>query len=123
MRHGISLRAVLSVMAALFWLVTATTADAVVVNATITGTVTNNSGKSGRVYLALKGNAGAWDTNIGVSVQPNGTNATTFTITGVPAGTYSLDAYLDITGTGMRHANDPYASIASVVVSSRGPST
>lgn len=70
----------------------------------ISGTVVNNTGKSGRIYItALQGDQGP-----GVSISAAGA----FTITGVPAGGYTLQAFVDTQGNGVRHANDPAGSLS-----------
>lgn len=76
----------------------------------ISGTVVNNTGKSGRIYItALQGDQGP-----GVSIGSAGVLTTNgaFTITGVPAGGYTLQAFVDTQGNGVRHANDPAGSLS-----------
>lgn len=76
----------------------------------ISGTVVNNTGKSGRIYItALQGDQGP-----GVSISSAGS----FTITGVPSGNYTLQAFVDTQGNGVRHANDPAGSLPVSVSSS-----
>ena len=72
---------------------------------TISGTVSNTSGRTGRVFLYLQQSFGG-DTGIGVSIPAPAPN-TPFTIRGVPDGTYTLNAFVDGSGTGRLHANDP----------------
>ncbi|HEY6009668.1 MAG TPA: IPT/TIG domain-containing protein, partial [Geobacteraceae bacterium] len=87
-------------------------ADAGVVD----GLVVNDSGRSGRVYLSLK-NSNGRETGLGASVVPSGTTPTYFIITGVADGSYSLSAYLDTGGSGLRHVNDPGVTVDGLVVS------
>jgi uncharacterized protein (DUF2141 family) len=82
----------------------------------VDGLVVNDSGRSGRVYLSLRSSSGG-ETGLGTSVLPSGTTPTYFIITGVADGSYSLSAYLDTGGSGLRHANDPGVSVEGVVVS------
>ncbi|HEY5973354.1 MAG TPA: hypothetical protein VIU41_01305, partial [Geobacteraceae bacterium] len=74
--------------------------------ATISGTVTNNSGKSGWVYLSLNWQFGG-STGLGKTVFLNSGAAAAYSIVGVNDGSYSLETFVDVTNTGMRHANDP----------------
>ena len=71
---------------------------------TIYGTVTNNTARTGRVYLALQQYGS--DTGLGVSIPSPAPN-TPFTIRGIPNGSYTLKAFVDGSGTGLLHANDP----------------
>lgn len=80
--------------------------------ATITGTVANSSGKSGRIYLWVEW-AGGGNTGAGVSLPAAGD----FTIRGVqPNGTYYVRAFMDTQGTNVQHANDPQGSSVEVTV-------
>lgn len=72
----------------------------------ISGTVTNyDATRTGRVYLYLQQQFGG-DTGLGVSIPAPASN-TPFTIRGVPNGDYILKAFVDGSGTGRLHANDP----------------
>src|SRR6185369_10330424 len=73
--------------------------------ATISGTVTNNTSRTGRVFMYLQYQGGG-DTGLGVSVPAPAPN-TPFAIRGVPNGSYTLKAFVDGSGTGRLHANDP----------------
>jgi uncharacterized protein (DUF2141 family) len=73
--------------------------------ATVSGTVTNYTNRTGRVFMYLQQQYGG-DTGIGVSVPTPAPN-TPFTIRGVPNGSYILNAFVDGSGTGRLHANDP----------------
>lgn len=80
----------------------------------ISGTVTNNTGKSGRIYLSLVQETGE-ATNLGTSIGAAGP----FTINGVDAGrSYRVEAFLDTQGTGIRHANDAAGSSSAVQATS-----
>jgi len=76
--------------------------------ATVSGTVTNNSGKNGWVYLALRSQYGS--TGLGTAVQLNSGDSAPYSIIGAYDGSYSVEAFVDTTDTGVRHANDPAAS-------------
>jgi len=76
--------------------------------ATVTGMVTNNSGVAGRVYIGLKSSWG--DIQQGVSVETSGTTPKEFSINGVQEGNYTIVAFVDRTGTGTVHVNDPTVS-------------
>lgn len=73
----------------------------------INGTVTNSvaATRSGRVYLYLQQQYGG-DTGLGLSIQAP-TPGTPFQIRGVPNGTYTLNAFVDGSGTGRIHPADP----------------
>ena len=72
-------------------------------SATLSGTITNNTGKTGRIYISAAPQQGS-DSSYGVSIAGAGAYA----ITGVQSGaTYNLSVFVDTQGTGIRHANDP----------------
>lgn len=85
----------------IFTLLTATSAMAY----NISGTVINSSGKPGRIFITAFPSSGG-DQGPGVSIESAGA----FTITGVPSGTYTLQAFVATQGTNIRHANDPAGS-------------
>ena len=82
--------------------------------ATVSGTVTNNSGKDGWVIIGLNWQFSG-STGLGTAVKLNSGASTSYSIVGVGDGMYTLEAYVDTTDTGMRHANDPNASQAIAV--------
>ena len=85
--------------------------------ASISGTVTNGTGKSGRIYLAVDYQNGG-SSNLGTSIAS--TVSGSFTINGVTPGTQcSVRAFLDTVGNGMRHANDP-AGVSTTVTAGSG---
>lgn len=87
----------------------------VALGATVTGTVTNGTGKSGRIYLTVF--SAAENVNVGTSLAAAGP----FSISGVPAGTEcTVRAFVDTDGTGIQHANDPRGSSASFTVPASG---
>jgi len=72
--------------------------------ATISGTLTNNSGKTGRAYIMLKDYQYGNSTGLGTSIAISAASGTTsFTLSGIPAGQYQLSGYLD------SRASDPLA--------------
>ncbi|MEI6823940.1 MAG: hypothetical protein WCK54_00005, partial [Desulfuromonadales bacterium] len=79
--------------------------------ATLSGTVTNPTNKAGRVYVALTDSYSNKNLGVSKTIAASGGTAT-FTISGVPNGTYTLDAFLDVRyggkDSGLRHANDAY---------------
>ncbi|UFS71487.1 fibronectin type III domain-containing protein [Geomonas sp. RF6] len=80
----------------------------------ISGTVTNGTGKSGRIYLRVKYPDGG-ATGLGVSIAAPGP----YTIRGVPSGTYNVEAFMDtqLPEGGIRHVSDPGGYSAQVSVS------
>lgn len=107
----------LKVWLTLMLLVMAIAAEA----ATVSGTVTNNSGKAGRVYLSLR--QWGWSTGLGkTTVSLNSGSSTSFSIVGVQDGTYDLVAIVDAGNDGDLGENDP-SSTRSVTVSSGGNQT
>lgn len=81
--------------------------------ASISGTVADSSGKTGRIYLSVQGSGGG-DTGYGVSIAAPGP----FQINGVQPGNYVVKALMDTQGTGIQHANDPRGTSNQVNVSS-----
>ena len=82
----------------------------------VSGTVTNNTVRTGRVFVSLE-NASGGNGGFGVSI-PNPSADTPFTIRGVPNGTYTLKAFVDGSGTGRLHANDPtWSSPGNITIS------
>ncbi|GFO67713.1 hypothetical protein GMLC_12920 [Geomonas limicola] len=69
--------------------------------------VTNNTGKTGRMYLSVQdqwGNPVAGRSGFGAYSSAASTPA----LRGIPAGTgYTTRAFIDTRGTGFQHANDP----------------
>ncbi|MBK5274198.1 MAG: IPT/TIG domain-containing protein [Desulfuromonadales bacterium] len=81
--------------------------------ASISGTVTNSSGKSGRVYLSVQ-STNYGDTGRGVSIaSPGGA----FQINGVDPGSYTVKAFMDTQGDGIQSANEPTGASGQVNVS------
>ncbi len=68
----------------------------------ISGTVMYSGLKKGRIYINVD-NAGGGSTIYGTSISQTGS----FTIRGVPSGSYVLSAWLDNIGTGTLHASNP----------------
>ncbi|GFE59357.1 carboxypeptidase regulatory-like domain-containing protein [Geobacter sp. AOG1] len=86
---------------------------------TVSGTVTNSSGKTGsRVYIGLNGQYGG-NATYGVSIPaPAPGTSAGYTIRGVPAGSYVANAFLDLRGntSATHHANDPVGSNNTIVI-------
>ncbi len=112
MESKMSMVRYLKVWLTLLLLVLATAAEA----ATVSGTVTNSSGKSGWVYLTLNWQYGG-ETGLGTAVKLNDGQASSYSIVGATDGSYVVTAYVDTTDTGMRHANDPSATPQQVNIS------
>ncbi|MCK9419591.1 MAG: carboxypeptidase-like regulatory domain-containing protein [Nitrospirae bacterium] len=68
------------------------------------------SGPNTGVYVGLW--QGGQPTGRGTSIASAGT----YTIRGVPAGTYTLNAEMDVLGTGTRNATDPYGTLTPLTV-------
>lgn len=78
----------------------------------ISGSVTNTTGKSGRIYLSVT-NVNGGNTNLGTSIAGPGS----FTINGLQqTGSYVVNAFVDTVGAGIQHANDPVGHSTSVNV-------
>ncbi len=74
----------------------------------VTGTVSNPTGKTGRIYLTVQNTMyGSNSPVAGVSIPAAGT----YTIHGLTdPGSYQVSAFADTQGTGLCHANDPIGS-------------
>ncbi len=86
---------------------------------TVTGTIQNSSGSSGRVYVFIASADGSSPYGYGTSIAnvANGGSAG-YTIHGVPAGQYSIAASVDRLGTGSLHINDPVNTTSGFSVNS-----
>jgi len=80
---------------------------------TVSGTVNYLGTQTGQIYLALGNTSCGGGGTQGTSISAKGT----YTIQGVPPGTYVLQAFMDTQGYGATNAADPTGS-ASVTVSS-----
>ena len=78
---------------------------------TVSGTVSYSGSQTGRIYLVLNNNNCGGSNAPGTSIAAPGS----FTIRGVPPGTYTMMAGIDILGFGATNANDPSGS-ATVAV-------
>jgi hypothetical protein len=67
----------------------------------VTGPVSYGGTHTGTIYVILQGQNG--EGTFGTSLGAPGT----FTVRGLPAGTYNLSGYMDIMGGGGNNANDP----------------
>jgi hypothetical protein len=76
-------------------------------NYTVSGTVSYAGAKTGRIYLALTCGTDGTGTSI--------SSAGTFTIHGVPSGTYTLEAFMDTLGKGADNGADPLGSTTVTV--------
>jgi hypothetical protein len=92
----------------------------------VSGTVTYTGPKTGWVYLELIPNNGCSNCNQNLGTAINAFNAGSlasgmaYTIHGVPAGTYTLKAYMDGIGFGLENASDPTGSLSNLNVTSAG---
>jgi hypothetical protein len=92
----------------------------------VSGTVTYTGPKIGWVYLELIPNNGCSNCNQNLGTTINALNAGSlasgmaYTIHGVPAGTYTLKAYMDGIGFGLENASDPTGSLSNLNVTSAG---
>lgn len=83
--------------------------------ASISGNVTNGTGKSGRIYLTVH-NPDGGSTGLGTSIASAGS----FSISGVPSGPHYVWAFVDTQGTAIQHANDPRGQSATITVPTTG---
>jgi hypothetical protein len=77
---------------------------------TVSGTVSYSGLLTGQIYLSLANSGCGSDGELGTSISAPGT----YTIRGVPPGTYTLNAFMDNLGKGARNASNPTGSTASV---------
>jgi hypothetical protein len=85
---------------------------------TVSGTVSYGGTRMGQIYLVMVNNAGCAIGSQGTSIPAAGT----YTIRGVPPGTYTLYAFLDTLGYGALNAADPVGN-TTVTVSSANVTT
>jgi hypothetical protein len=85
---------------------------------TVSGTVSYGGSKTGFVYLQLNGNnCGGCNNNLGTSISETTlTHGGAFTIHGVQAGTYTLQAFMDNIGSGAENASNPTGSVSNITV-------
>jgi hypothetical protein len=100
----INLSAILKILLVTLLLVS-TTSTVLAFN--VSGTVTNQTGKTGRIYLRVQSVFNNSDTPVAGLSIPDGT--TSYAIRGVPdnGGDFVVSAFLDTKGDGVQHANDP----------------
>ena len=79
---------------------------------TVSGTVAYAGAQTGQVYLALNNTTCSGNGSLGTSISAAGA----FTIRGVPPGTYTLQAFMDIHGNGVPNADNPAGSTSGVTV-------
>ncbi|SJZ88753.1 hypothetical protein SAMN02745119_01911 [Trichlorobacter thiogenes] len=87
--------------------------------ASISGTVSNLTGKTGRIYIKATPTDWGGDWSYGISIPAAGS----YTISGLPdsfnggysPATYTLSAFVDTQGNGAQHANDPTVTLGSPV--------
>lgn len=87
--------------------------------ASISGTVTNNTGKTGRTYIKATPIGWGGDWSYGISI-PAGQSSYTIsslpeTLDGQNPATYTVSAFVDVQGVGGQHANDPAVTLGSPV--------
>lgn len=87
--------------------------------AAVAGSIQNSSSRAGWAFVSLKGSDNSYGTAI--KFTANATKA--FTINGVPDGTYTVSAWLDTGGTGIRHRFDPFFQRAGTITVSGGNGT
>jgi hypothetical protein len=93
---------------------------------TVSGTLTYGGSQTGWVYLELIPNNGCSNCsqNLGTAINATTANALknglTYTIHGVPIGTYTLKAYMDGIGFGIENASNPTGSLSNLNVTSSG---
>jgi len=75
---------------------------------TVSGTVNYTGSKTGRIYLALANSTCSGGGTVGTSISAKGS----YSIRGVPPGTYTLYAFMDTVGYGAQNAADPSGSSA-----------
>jgi hypothetical protein len=75
----------------------------------VSGTVSYSGIKTGRIYIAINNSSGCDIGTQGTSIASAGT----YTIHGVPPGTYTLQAFMDTQGYGASNAANPAGSTAS----------
>jgi len=80
----------------------------------VSGTVSYTGTKTGWIYLQLKNNNCDNCGQPGIAIPAKGT----YTIKGVPAGTYALKAFMDPFYYGAQNASDPTGSVSNITVSS-----
>ena len=78
---------------------------------TISGAVSYAGSSTGRIFVTLNGGCGSG--GLGTSITAPGS----FTIRGVPPGSYTLQASIDVIGQGGANALDPSGSAATTVTS------
>jgi len=76
----------------------------------ISGTVSYSGSKTGRIYIGLGSSCGGGTQGTSISA------AGTFTIRGVPSGTYTLTAFMDTLGYGVLNAADPSGTGSPITV-------
>jgi hypothetical protein len=89
-----------------------TTAFNVALGYTVSGTVAYGGPDTGQIYLALNTTCGGDSGTQGTSISAAGP----FTISGVPPGAYTLNAFMDNLGKGVANASNPTGSTTSVTV-------
>jgi len=80
---------------------------------TASGTVAYSGSKTGQIYLALNPTSCGGGGTIGTSISSKGS----FTVHGVPPGSYTLQAFMDNLGIGSPNASNPAGSASVSVVS------
>ena len=75
----------------------------------VTGTIAYSGSATGRIYIAINNGNGCDVGTQGTSIAAPGT----YTIHGVPPGTYTLQAFMDTRGYGANNAADPSGTTTS----------
>lgn len=87
-------------------------ASSKVASSSISGTVTNNSGKAGRVYILAYSCSGC-SAEASTSVVSAGADTVAYTIRGLRGGSYYVEAQVDARGTGVRNATNPMGGVSA----------
>ena len=75
----------------------------------VSGTITYTGSETGRIYIEV---VQSGNTNYGTSIAAPGT----YTIRGVPPGTYTLSAWRDHLGTGIENASNPTGTAVAFTI-------
>lgn len=83
---------------------------------TVSGTVSYTGAKTGQIYLQLVPTSCTNGCNNGLGTSTTVSSGGAFTIHGVLAGTYTLQAFMDNIGYGAENASNPTGSVSNIMV-------